>query len=159
MVDELPHETTVDETTTDDGSRERGTYTLLVELDEPIEIEVGALGRRTFPAGWYAYTGSAFGTGGFSRIDRHRRVAAGEHDVRYWHIDYLLGHPATRLAAVARSAGIDAECVIARALPGERVPAFGASDCKCGSHLAYATERANLTGAIERAHSSHEGFG
>jgi len=68
-----------------------GTYTLVLELDRADSIEVGALGEHRFPAGWYAYTGSAFGTGGFARVDRHYELAAGERSTRHWHIDYLLG--------------------------------------------------------------------
>ncbi|PSP86054.1 DUF123 domain-containing protein [Halobacteriales archaeon QS_6_64_34] len=54
---------------------EGGTYTLVLARDHSGPIEVGALGAIDFPAGWYAYTGSALGSGGFSRIDRHRAVA------------------------------------------------------------------------------------
>lgn len=53
-----------------------GTYTLAFAVPADRRVEVGALGARRFPAGGYAYTGSALGPGGFSRIDRHRRVAA-----------------------------------------------------------------------------------
>ena len=70
-----------------------GTYTLFVEVPERATIIVGALGEHTFERGWYAYTGSALGSGGFVRIERHRAVANGENDTRHWHIDYLLGHP------------------------------------------------------------------
>jgi hypothetical protein len=42
---------------------EGGTYTLLVELPEGTYLEIGALGTRTLDAGWYAYTGSALGSG------------------------------------------------------------------------------------------------
>jgi len=118
-------------------SDERGTYTLVVELAEAATIELGALGERAFDAGWYAYTGSAFGPGGFARVDRHREVAAGERDVRHWHIDYLLGHPATSVEWVVRTAGEDIECAVSQRLDGERVAAFGASDCDCPSHLVY----------------------
>ncbi|PSP74728.1 DUF123 domain-containing protein [Halobacteriales archaeon QS_3_64_16] len=137
-------------------SRAKGTYTLLIELEADTEIEVGALGHRDFPAGWYAYIGSALGTGGFSRIDRHQEVASGAHDVRHWHIDYLLGHPAARIDSVETSAGVDAECAVARALPGDRVVGFGASDCGCDSHLAYAAERAELSRVIENVHAGQQ---
>jgi endonuclease-3 len=83
-------------------------------------------------------------------------VAAGTHDVRHWHIDYLLGHPAVRLDSVRTSTGVDAECAVARALPGDRVGGFGASDCRCDSHLAYAAERAELSQAIERVHAQQQ---
>ncbi|UIO98809.1 GIY-YIG nuclease family protein [Halobaculum sp. CBA1158] len=114
-----------------------GTYTLLFAVPESIEVRVGALGTREFPAGGYAYTGSALGSGGFSRIDRHRRVAAGEHDVRHWHVDYLGGHPGVSLAGVERVGdGVDAECRIARTLSAGPIDGFGSSDCDCQSHLA-----------------------
>lgn len=129
-----------------------GTYTLLVELDGPARVEVGALGEITFDAGWYAYVGSALGPGGFSRVERHRELAAGERATRHWHIDYLLGHPRAALQAVHRTPGVDGECRVARALDGERVSAFGCSDCDCGSHLVYRASRESLSATVERAH-------
>jgi endonuclease-3 len=95
---------------------EGGTYTLAFSLSTPVTVDVGALSEHRFPAGGYCYTGSALGSGGFSRIDRHRRVAAGGHEVRHWHVDYVGGHSQTELLAVERVAGEDRECVIARAL-------------------------------------------
>ncbi len=129
-----------------------GTYTLFVELSERADITVGVLGEHTFERGWYAYTGSALGSGGFVRIERHRAVAAGENDTRHWHIDYLLGHPATSIAAVARTADAEVECAVAGALPGHPVAGFGASDCKCESHLAFDTDRERLWRAVRGAH-------
>ncbi len=129
-----------------------GTYTLVVSLAEPATIEVGALGERRFSKGWYAYTGSAFGPGGFSRVDRHRDLARGEREVRHWHIDYLLGHPDTTIETVVRTPDRDVECAVARALPDAGIPGFGASDCDCESHLARAEEEAALLAAVERAH-------
>lgn len=131
-----------------------GTYTLLVRVPDPASITVGALGEHRFPAGWYAYTGSAFGPGGFSRIDRHRELARGEREVRHWHIDYLLGHPATEIGRVVRTAGADIECAVARALPDAGIVGFGASDCGCFSHLGYAPDREALCDAVERAHAA-----
>jgi Uri superfamily endonuclease len=136
---------------------ERGTYTLLVTLREAATIEVGALGERTFPAGWYAYTGSAFGPGGFARVERHRELGRGARDTRQWHIDYLLGHPVASVETDIRTAGADIECAVARSLATDctAVAAFGASDCDCGSHLAFAEERDALLAAAEGAHASH----
>ncbi|SNZ05492.1 endonuclease-3 [Natronoarchaeum philippinense] len=128
-----------------------GTYALLVELPEPISPPIGALGTHELPAGWYAYVGSALGAGGFSRIDRHRRVAAGEHDVRHWHVDYLLGHEATTLRDAVRAPGREIECPVARALPAGPVDGFGASDCDCRSHLAYASDEDELRRRIDAA--------
>ncbi|PSP88059.1 DUF123 domain-containing protein [Halobacteriales archaeon QS_4_69_34] len=133
----------------------RGTYTLVLERDLGATIEVGALGEHEFPAGWYVYTGSALGPGGFARVERHRAVADGENDTRHWHVDHLLGHPGTTIERVVRSEDVDAECAITRVLPGRRVPGFGASDCECGSHLAHADERDRLLEAVGRTHREH----
>ena len=135
----------------------KGTYTLLVELSERTTIEVGALGDREFRAGWYAYTGSALGSGGFARVERHREVATGRNDVRQWHIDYLLGHPATTLTQAVTSAGVDAECDIVRVLSGSRIAGFGASDCDCDSHLVYHGNRKRLLRAVQGAHRTASG--
>lgn len=131
-----------------DAARPTGTYTLLLWLDRPMRLTVGALGERSFGAGSYAYTGSAFGPGGFSRVERHRRVAAGELDTRHWHVDYLLTEATVR--AVYTAPGEAIECEVARWLPGERVPGFGATDCGCDSHLAVSTAEVPLRAALER---------
>ena len=113
-----------------------GTYALLLHIDAPVPLTVGRLGSFTFPAGAYVYVGSARGPGGLrARVRRHARADKRRH----WHIDYLLGH--ARLAAV--HAVVDAarrECAWAAALsrlPGAKViaPGFGASDCRCPTHL------------------------
>ena len=130
-----------------------GTYTLLIDLPAATTVDVGALGEQRLHAGGYAYTGSAFGTGGFSRVDRHARIARGEHDVRHWHVDYLLGAPESRLTEVVRSDGIDVECSVAERLPEGPIDGFGASDCGCRSHLTWTDEVESLAGRVERAHN------
>ncbi|GGN19187.1 GIY-YIG nuclease family protein [Halarchaeum nitratireducens] len=133
-----------------------GTYTLLLSRSAPATIAFGAAGERRLDRGWYAYTGSAFGPGGLSRVERHRRVASGEHDVRHWHVDYLTGDPGTRLDAVFVTEDADRECDVARALAdaGEPVPGLGASDCDCGTHVAYAAERETLAAVASEEHES-----
>ena len=134
-----------------------GTYTLVVDFDAAATIEVGALGERGFERGWYTYVGSARGPGGFSRVERHRELAAGERETRHWHIDSLLGHPAASVAGVVRTAGVDGECAVAGALDGERLPGFGCSDCDCDSHLVYQGEREAALASVERAHDRLDG--
>ena len=129
-----------------------GTYTLVVTLREDATIEVGALGDQEFPAGWYAYTGSAFGPGGFSRVERHCELAGGDREVRHWHVDALLCHPATSIEAMVRTPEEDRECAVASVLPDAPIAGFGASDCDCRTHLAYADDRETLVASIERAH-------
>ena len=132
---------------------EGGTYTLVFSLPNTVTIEIGALGEHGFPAGGYCYTGSALGSGGFSRIDRHRRVAAGEHDVRHWHVDYFGGHPETELVAVERTPGRDCECAVAEDLGNGPVPGFGASDCDCETHL---SRFRTVEAAAEQAAEAHD---
>lgn len=83
-------------------------------------------------------------------------MAAGDHDVRHWHVDYLTGHPATELVDVYTSSGVDAECAIARRLPDGPVAGFGASDCDCRSHLAAGPAVEALRERVEAAHRTVE---
>lgn len=125
-----------------------GTYVLLVELSEPATIEFGAAGVYELDAGWYAYVGSAFGTGGLSRVDRHRELAAGSRTTRHWHVDYLLGHPAAELRDVVTGVGRDAECETASVLCSRgQVRSLGASDCSCPGHLVSGSSKRALAGA------------
>ncbi|MFC6863228.1 DUF123 domain-containing protein [Halomicroarcula sp. GCM10025817] len=135
-----------------------GTYTLVLERSRESTIEVGALGDHRFPAGWYAYTGSALGTGGFSRVERHRAVVSGQNDTRHWHVDYLLGEAATRLETAVTTPA-DVECAVAeRVDEALETPVafddFGCSDCGCRSHLAFHPDRAVLRSAVRRAHDA-----
>lgn len=140
------------------GDAPPGTYALVYSLPAAATITVGALGAAEFPAGAYAYVGSALGSNGLGRVDRHRRVAEGSHPVRHWHIDYFGGHDATSLAAVVAAPRADVECRLATELrtrgsasqtdgAGSGVGAsphgsrerpldgFGASDCDCPTHF------------------------
>jgi Uri superfamily endonuclease len=145
------------------GSDDGGTYTLLLVRGDAGEIEVGALGAHHVPAGAYAYVGSALGTGGVARVDRHRRGAAGGHGTRHWHVDYLTGDPETRLADVVTTAGVDAECRVAaevRRRVSETVPepepvaGFGASDCDCRTHLFAHESLGELRTVVSAAHDA-----
>lgn len=109
-------------------------YRLHIRVARPVAVTVGRLGRFTFPAGRYIYTGSAR-RGLEARVARHLAT----HGKRLrWHIDYLLAAPGCSVTGVERH---DAdECALNRAVGGRiPVPGFGASDCRnrCGSHLRY----------------------
>jgi len=131
---------------------EPGSYLLVVDCTEPTEIEIGALGTRSFERGLYAYAGSAFGPGGLSRVDRHRRIARGDHDVRHWHIDYLLGAAETQLSTVELFPNRDLECTLASTFESQgcrHIASFGASDCDCTSHLWGPLARSVLTQVVQ----------
>jgi Uri superfamily endonuclease len=109
----------------------KGSYILLISLAEGGTIKAGSLPPSYFPAGSYAYVGSAMG--GFkSRLERHLRAEKRRH----WHIDYLLER-ASISGIILCQTEARVECAIARALSGqfEGVPGFGSSDCRCPSHL------------------------
>jgi Uri superfamily endonuclease len=113
-----------------------GTYVLILRLPHLTTIGVGRLGRVQFPAGWFAYAGSARGPGGLAaRISRHLRSPK----PMRWHLDYLRAQAQPVQIWYAR--GIrKRECAWARALSGLAgasipAPRFGASDCHCPAHL------------------------
>ena len=115
----------------------QGTYALLLHLKTPQTVVVGARGAQDFPAGWYLYLGSARGPGGLTtRLARHRRR---EGKRQHWHIDYVRAvttlievwtstcHTHQECGWAAAAAALPDACIIA--------PRFGASDCRCLSHL------------------------
>jgi Uri superfamily endonuclease len=116
----------------------KGSYALLLRLEEPAALQVGKLGKFAFAAGYYLYLGSALGPGGLAaRLRRHLTA-----DKRpFWHIDYL--RPRTAVVGVWLSTdGRNWEhewATAALALPGTTiaVPRFGASDCRCQTHLVF----------------------
>ncbi|WP_299266025.1 GIY-YIG nuclease family protein [Halorientalis sp.] len=133
----------------------KGTYTIVVNLPEPETLTIGSLGRHELPAGYYAYTGSAFGPGGFKRVDRHHEIAAGKRETRHWHVDYLLGNTAAGVETVARSPEAEIECAVADEVARTGtvvVDGFGASDCDCPAHLHFSEEREALVAAVRTAH-------
>ena len=115
-----------------------GTSVLVLRLSSPVAITVGQLGCFEFPAGWYAYAGSAQGPGGLgARLSRHVRSPKTLH----WHIDYLRTHAAP-VEIWHVGGGGKRECAWANALsrlPAASlpVPRFGSSDCRCPTHLVH----------------------
>lgn len=117
-----------------------GAYVLCINVKRPLSLFVGALGKVFFPAGCYAYVGSAR-RGIVARVSRHKRLAMQKEGKLHWHIDHLLMNPHTQWAGeVMLEDGI--ECEISRhisTLKGVTVPVsgFGASDCRsgCKAHL------------------------
>ena len=111
----------------------KGIYILIVKLNEDVDITVGALGRLHFSEGLYAYVGSAQ-SGIEARIERHFR----REKRKFWHIDYLLDHPASKIVKTyVSNANKTQECEIAREVSqkGMQITGFGCSDCRCASHL------------------------
>lgn len=115
----------------------KGTYCVVLELAEDRRIRVGAFGTHRFPAGVYAYVGSAL-SGIEQRVARHVRKVKKNR----WHVDYLLGKGTVQSIIAIPSMDKGTECAVARALLASAgakivVKGFGSSDCRCESHLVY----------------------
>jgi Uri superfamily endonuclease len=111
----------------------KGVYVLIIQLAVDAEVRIGALGTLSFAKGLFAYVGSAQ-NGLEKRVERHSR----KEKRTFWHVDYLLANPASRIVAVFfKEAPKTSECAIAEAIGqrGEGVLGFGCSDCQCESHL------------------------
>jgi Uri superfamily endonuclease len=120
-----------------------GLYQLVLHLPRKLRIKVGGLGTFDFPAGFYVYTGSAKRSLS-SRIHRHRSKVK----KRFWHIDYLLAKAEIHEVRLFKNSGLS-ECDLARKVACEPkaqivVPGFGASDCRCQSHLVFFSNRREL---------------
>jgi len=115
----------------------RGAYCLIIEVPEEREIVVGGLGSHRYQRGVYAYVGSAL-AGVEQRVRRHKSTIKKSR----WHIDYLLANADIVATVAIPGERKEVECGIAQALQrceGASIPVlgFGASDCRCDSHLLY----------------------
>lgn len=142
----------------------RGTYTIVLSCERPIQVRFGKLSCVEVKVGYYLYTGSALGDGALSlegRLTRHRRSLK----KKRWHVDYLTTRRAVRFkGAVYLVSNKRLECKINSAIRENvntrmLLPHLGASDCKCEAHLlsvAETTSKAKLLNQLERVYS---GFG
>ena len=123
----------------------KGGYLLLTKLPEEEKITVGRMGSQYFPRGYYLYAGSAM-NGLKRRIDRHLKKQKRLH----WHIDYLL-EKASIEEIICIETENKIECELAQRLGNilAWVPGFGASDCKCKSHLYFAKNKSTLKKKIK----------
>ena len=119
-----------------------GIYILEIFKHKPGRIEVGALGKIAFPAGYYYYIGTAQKNLN-SRIKRYLEGPERLH----WHIDYFLLE-ANVQNVYAWPLDKDYECEIADALLElEDIEVIetglGSSDCNCKTHLLFKEEPFN----------------
>jgi Uri superfamily endonuclease len=118
-----------------------GTYVLGLELTRRIDTVIGALGRFAFEPGLYLYVGSARGPGGLAaRLNHHLHSRARPH----WHLDHLR-ETASPIAVWFLEGSERRECIwatrLARSVCLSSGPAgFGASDCRCETHLFRTTD-------------------
>ncbi|MCK9578903.1 MAG: DUF123 domain-containing protein [Methanoregula sp.] len=116
---------------------DKGVYCLVFHNPD-CTVTVGALGDIAFKKGWHIYIGSALGSGGLKRLDRHIALSHLKDKRPKWHVDYLLTNDAFPLRyAVYAVTPLRLECLLASALGGDCVAGFGCSDCTCSSHMFY----------------------
>lgn len=111
----------------------KGIYVLTISIRKNLSLEIGALGKIKFTRDTYAYVGSAQNNLE-KRIERHLK----KKKQKFWHIDYLLGNVNVKVLRVhLKETEKLEECKIARGISMWSIPmkGFGASDCKCLSHL------------------------
>lgn len=125
----------------------KGSYILLVELSNAKNILIGKLGYIAFPKAFYAYAGSAM-NGFKARLAHHLK----DNTKLHWHIDYFL-REAKILEIILCSSGQRGECLLAQTLAKDFqfIPCFGASDCKCKSHLYFGDEKDKLREKVIKA--------
>ena len=126
----------------------KGTYILLVSLNQAKRLEIGRLGAFDLVPGFYAYVGSAHGAGGLhARIQHHLESTAEPH----WHIDYLLRWAApveVWYALADRKLEQDwAEFLEQSPMFGAPIPRFGSSDYRRSrtTHLFFAKRRPSFS--------------
>lgn len=135
-----------------------GQYVLLLHLQVDQSLVIGKLGTFDFPAGWYAYVGSAFGPGGLvGRLKHHLQPT----DTPHWHIDYL------RQVAVLKEIWLSPDVErreqdwvdLMIDIPGAvvLVEGFGASDSSRESHLFYFDVRPSLEDFTVGVHNRFPG--
>jgi Uri superfamily endonuclease len=122
-----------------------GNYILLLHLPTDEILTIGKLGTFDFPAGWYAYAGSAFGPGGLvGRLKHHLQPV----DRPHWHIDYL--RQVAQLKEIWLSPDTESRkrdwADLMLAIPGATtlVEGFGAADSDRETHLLYFDVRPSL---------------
>jgi Uri superfamily endonuclease len=137
-----------------------GTYILIARVSQMKRLGIGSLGEFDIIPGFYAYVGSAFGSGGLrARVGHHLESTAELH----WHIDYLL-QVAIPVEVWFTTAGRKLEHRWAELLedaPRCRVPIlrFGSSDYhrSRSSHLFYSKRRPSFRWFQQQVMENFEG--
>jgi Uri superfamily endonuclease len=129
-----------------------GTYALVLLSRSNDLIRIGKLGMLHVQPGFYVYFGSALGPGGVrGRLAHHLQLSSRPH----WHIDYLRAHTTIEeiWCCLGRRRREHMWAQKLGRLPDAEVPlaGFGATDCRCESHLYFFRKRPS-------ARSIHKGI-
>jgi Uri superfamily endonuclease len=113
----------------------KGTYCLIIKLDNDKDIGIGKRPPVKFPGGFYCYVGSAMNNLE-KRLCRHKS----QEKTFRWHIDWFLEH--ARITGIKKiESQKRLECELSRDIEGLSegtvMKKFGSSDCSCKTHLHY----------------------
>ena len=132
----------------------RGTYIIVIHLQENSKIIIGSLGKLDFIKGYYLYIGSAMGKKGSATLENRikRHVSEPNNKNLFWHVDYLLVSKFCLITKIYLIPTIiRLECIISKELyrsSDNYIKNFGSSDCQCPSHLYHFTEFNGIKGCI-----------
>jgi len=124
----------------------KGTYIIVIHLQENSKIIIGSLGKLDFIKGYYLYIGSAMGNKGSAKLENRikRHVSESNNKNLFWHIDYLLVSKFCLITKIYLIPTIiRLECIISKEIfkaSDNYIKNFGSSDCQCPSHLYYFTD-------------------
>lgn len=119
------------------GRANSGLYLILLSLSKPKTLTIGSGKKFELKEGYYIYVGSAK-VALSKRVERHKRTRKKFH----WHIDYIRNISKYENSWQFRNPLIS-ECELAQMIQNianSEVVGFGASDCRCNSHLFYFKE-------------------
>ncbi|NYT03497.1 MAG: GIY-YIG nuclease family protein [Candidatus Methanofastidiosa archaeon] len=129
---------------------QKGTYSLILLLENDQYIEIGKIGNYLFKKGYYVYNGSALG--GLGRVRYHLK----KNKNKRWHIDYLLECSKILEIIISKDTKNHEHDIskILASMKDAEIPVvdFGSSDCKeeCPSHLIYFKKVPGISNAYER---------
>lgn len=122
----------------------KGTYVLILQSEQKVQVQVGKLGKVEIEPGFYVYIGSAFGPGGLkARVGRHLK----KRKKLKWHIDYL--RKSLEIIDVYYSAENEQlECIWSAKFAKNNgvalLKGLGSSDCKCPTHFWFFKEKPDI---------------
>ena len=117
---------------------QKGSYILVMSLEEPAEQIIPKYGKVSLLPGYYFYCGSAHGNGGLrKRVTSHLNSNSNQ----FWHIDYIK-HQTHIFEVWCQINSKNNECSFSHFFSSQEnaviaIEGFGASDCKnmCNAHL------------------------
>jgi Uri superfamily endonuclease len=122
---------------------DRGLYLLILRLKKDQKIKLTKLSEAYFNSGCYLYVGRAK-RGLKKRLERHLR----KDKKLFWHIDYFLRKAEIMEVWIKLNSFDECRIIsqIRKFLENSIIPQkrFGASDCRCPSHLLHLPKVDNL---------------